>query len=94
MNIIKFNNEEFEVESYNKNTNFSGEIITSNGYCSLRNANMANLTALAQTTITSIEIVHDGTSIYKIENLNAKINSIDENFGGDRMFVNINLVFN
>ena len=94
MNVIKLNNKEFEVESYTKNTNFTGDTITSNGYCSFKNVNIEDLNELAETTITTIEILHDNVSIYKIENLNAKISDINESLGEDRMFININFIFN
>ena len=93
MNVIKFNNEEFEVEGYNKNTYFTGETITSNANCSLNNCDMEALNALAQETITTIEILHDGVSIYKIEDLTAKIESINESLGGDRMYINVTFIF-
>jgi len=79
MNTIIFNDTaSFEVESYNKNTYFNGESITSNANCSVKISNMTALNTLAEDTITSIEIDHDNESIYELANISAKIESINE----------------
>ena len=93
MNTIKFNNEEFEVASYTKNTSFSEDSITSNGYCELIAPNISNLMSVAQVPITSIEIYHDNTQIYELENINARIENINEYLSEDRISVNMNFVF-
>jgi hypothetical protein len=54
MNIIKFNNVEMEVDSYNKNTYFNGIAITSNASCTVRTNNITALNALMQTPIEAI----------------------------------------
>ena len=94
MNVIKFNNTSFEVESYNKNTYFNGETVNSNANCTIKANDMTVVNALAEETITSIEIRHDGEVIYTLSNINAKIESINEYLSGDRMNVSINLTFN
>ena len=93
MNIIKFNNTEFEVESYNKSTYFGGESITSNATCSLLNANVNSIYTLAQETITSIVIKHDGNEIYNLSNISARLDNSDEYLAGDRMNITLRLIF-
>lgn len=93
MNTIKFNNEVFEVSSYTKNTTFSEDSISSNGYCELVSPNIANLMSIAQDPITSIRIYHDNTQIYELENINAKIENINEYLSDDRISVNMNFIF-
>ena len=98
MNTIIFNGDAehytFGLESYNKTTTFEGNTVNSSGYASLITTDITALTTVASGTITSIEIQHDGTSIYNSTNLNAKINNINEYLSGDRINVNINFVFN
>ena len=94
MNVIKFNDTSFEVESYNKNTYFNGETVNSNANCTIKANDMAVVNALAEDPITSIEIRHDGEVIYTLTNINAKVESINEYLNGDRMSVGVNLTFN
>lgn len=93
MNKIKFNNTEYEVESYSKNTSFSGETIVSNAYCAIITDDVASLNTLAQTTITSIQIYHNEVLIYNLSDISAKIDSINEYLQGERMGINVNLTF-
>ena len=93
MNVIKFNNTEFPVTSYNRTTNFYNDGITSNGYAALETDNMAALNALAETPITSIEIFHDNTKIYDTGTINAHIDNINESMGEDQMYVNVSMTF-
>ena len=92
MNKIKFNDVEFEVESYSKNTYFHEEL-SSNGSCSIITDNMDALNALAEVPITSLQILHDGEVIYNLHDINAKIDTINEYLSGDRMSINVNLIF-
>lgn len=95
MNTIVFNGDaSFGVESYNKSTNFEGENISSSGYASLITTDIDALTAVAQEPITSIQILHDGDSIYNSTNLNAKITNINEYLSDNRISVNISFIFN
>lgn len=66
MNTIKFNNTEFELESYNRNTYFGGESITSNASCGIITTNIANINSLAESTITSLQIYHNEQLIYDL----------------------------
>ena len=94
MNVIKLNNTEFPVTSYNKTTNFSNDTITSSAYAGIQVADMTTLNALAETTITSIQIFHENTKIYDTGEIDAHIDSINESMGEDQMYVSVNLTFN
>lgn len=93
MNKIKFNTTEFEIESYNKTTNFSPEGISSNAYCSIYTNDINAVNALAENTISTIQIYSDQNLIYNLQDANAKIDSINEYLTGNRMGININLTF-
>ena len=54
MNKIKFNNAEYEINSYNKNTYFGGESMNSTANCTLVTTDVTGLNALAAETITSL----------------------------------------
>lgn len=94
MNVIRLNNFETEVESYSKNTYLSGANITSNASCSIITNDVTALNALMATTITSLQILHDGELIYNLQDINAKIENISEYLSNDRMNINLNLNFN
>lgn len=93
MNVIKLNNLEVEVEAYNKNTYVNDGNVMSTAYCTLKTNDTTTLNAMMLETITSIEIKHDGTVIYSLGNLNARIESITESLADDRVIVNLNLAF-
>ena len=93
MNKIKFNNTEFEVESYNKSTYFNSESMSSNANCTLLTNNITGLNALAEESITSIQITHDNELIYDLQNINARIDNINEYLNGDRIGITIGLTF-
>ena len=93
MNTIKFNDVEFVVENYNKNTYLNGETITSNANCTIRTDNMTALNALMQTKITSIQITYNETVIYDLQNISAHIDSTSEYLNTDRVNITLNLTF-
>ena len=93
MNKIKFNNFEAEVDSYNKNTYFNGTNLASNANCSIRTNAITTLNNLMLDIITSIQIFSNDILIYDLQNIRAKIDSVSESFGGDRMYVNVNFSF-
>lgn len=93
MNIIKFNNVEFEVISYNKNTFFSENEITSTANCQLILSDVSVLNDLTDETITSLQILHDGDVIYNLSDISARIENISEYLNVDRMDVNVSLRF-
>lgn len=98
MSTITLNNEEFNFTSYNRNTYFSADSMSSSGYIGgLEGANLATrLQALAQTSITSITIKkEDETVIYSLQDIDAHITNIDESYNGiDMVITNLNLQFN
>ena len=55
---------------------------------------MTTLNALAETTITSIQIFHENVKIYDTGEIDAHIDSINESMGEDQMYVSVNLTFN
>lgn len=93
MNIIKFNNVEFEVISYNKNTYFSEDAITSSANCQIILSDMSILNDLTDETITSLQILHDGNIIYNLSDISAHIDNISEYLNVDKMDINVSLRF-
>lgn len=94
MNTIKINNLELTVESYNKSTYFNGQTIASNATCNVITSDIAALHELMEEEITSIQIFYEGTLIYNLQNITARIESINEYLNTDRMNININFNFN
>lgn len=92
MNTIKFNNHTYEVFAFNKNTYFNDGVISSNGGCQIKTSDITSLQTLGTETIETLQIYHDDTLIYDLQNLNGKLNSIDEYLSEDH--ININLNFN
>lgn len=93
MNIIKLNQLELEVESYSKNTFFTGENITSSGNCVVTTDNIEALNTLAENEITLIQIYHDSELIYDLSDISAHIDQINEYLANDHMSININISF-
>lgn len=93
MNTIKFNNTEFTVLSYNKNTYFSGDIISSDASCSIITNDISNLNTMAQEPITTLQIYHNDTLIYNLQDINAHITYISEYLNDEAMSITINLTF-
>ena len=93
MNTIKFNNTELQVESYNRNTYFSGDTINSNASCVIKTDDATALNALAQTTITALQIYHNDTLIYDLQDIEAHIDNINEYLNNDTMTISVNLTF-
>ena len=96
MNTIKLNNNEYEISSYSKNTSFYNDTPSSTAYFTIiaNNSNVIDgVNALANTTITSLEITYDGDVIYSLSNISAKIESINETLNTSRMDVNVNIKF-
>ena len=95
MNTIKFNNTEFELESYNRNTYFNLDgSMNSNAGCSIITDNVLELNTLAETPITSLQIFHDEELIYNLQNINININSISEYLNNDKIDISMNMTFN
>ena len=93
MNVIKINNYECEVMSYNKSTGLSDNTIVSTAYCEFINTNEINFDDKIFEPITSIQIYHDNNLIYNLSDITAHIESVNEYFNGERMVTNINMRF-
>ena len=93
MNTIKLNNETFEVLSFNKNTNFTGETIVGSGNISVKTSNLTALRSLGISTIDTIQIYHDDTLIYNLTDANGKITSIDEYLSENTVNISLSLQF-
>lgn len=93
MNKIKFNSLEMEVLDYNKNTYLTGQTVQSSASCNVISSDMSALNALMNTTITSIEIYHDGILIYDLKDINCKISNINEYLSDNHMNVSLSLIF-
>ena len=93
MNTIKLNNTEIPVTNYSKTTTFSEDTINSYAYTMVNASDMAALEALAATPITSLQIYHDGTLVYDLGEINARIDSINDSLSDDRVYTNINMTF-
>lgn len=94
MNTIKLNNLTLEVEAYNKNTYFSDESINSSGSCQVITNDITALNTLAQETITSIQIYHNETLIYDLQDIDCTITSISEYLSTEKMNINVSFTFN
>lgn len=93
MTVITLNNTEFEVESYSKNTYFTGESIMSNANCTVRVTNVSALNDLIEEPITSIQIEYENEVIYTLDNINARIDNVNEYLSGDHISTIINMTF-
>ena len=93
MTKIILNTTEFEIDSYGRNTYFNGETISSNANCSILNSDATELNELLGVAITTIQIYHDNNLIYDLQDINARIESINEYLSGNRIGTSINLVF-
>ena len=93
MNKIKFNNVELTLVGYSRTTYFNGENISSNGSCNVITDDITELNELAQDTITSLQIYSDNELIYNLQDINAKIDNINEYLDEDHISISISLTF-
>ena len=93
MNTIKFNNHTYEVLSFNKNTYFNTDSVTSTASCSIKTADATSLNTLASELIETLQIYHDEELIYNLSGISGKLTSIDEYLSDDRININLNLNF-
>lgn len=95
---IILNNEEFDFTNYNRTTYFSENTITGNGYIGgLKGTDLTTrLETLARNPITSLSIkTDDSRVIYSLNNINATINNMDENYDGvSDVNIGLNIQFN
>lgn len=94
MKQILLNNLQFNLISFNRNTNLNNENISSNAYFTLV-GNAGNVHSLWQTPITSLIIKNsDDEVIYDAGEIDAYLNSIDEVLNEETMNINVNILFN
>lgn len=101
MNTLILNNlteTPFVLKSYNRNTTFdlnNDYAMNSTAYFDIDSS--ADVTAvlqtIGQTGITSIEIQHDGNSIYNLTDLTARISTINEYLQEDNININVSITF-
>lgn len=95
---IILNNEEFNFSDYSRNIQFDNGVPKGSGQIGyLTGADVSErLIPFGNTTITSIIIKKDdNTIIYSLEDIEAKITSIDEVFNGfDEVYTNLIFQFN
>ena len=94
MNTIKFNEHTYDVESFNKNTYFNDNNVTSSASCSIKTNDITSLHALAAEGVSSLQIYHDGTLIYNLSDISGRLNSIDEYLSDDHVNINLSFTFN
>lgn len=92
---ISLNDKQFDIDNYNKSTNFNNGMIDSNIFISLITKDITELNKLAEETITSIQIaMENGNVIYTLEDIEAKVSNINEFLSGDHININLNLTLN
>lgn len=93
---IYFNNVEFEVLTFNRNTSFNGTDVMSNGYCTIRSSatNVEALHSLIDDPLTSLIIKNsDDEVIYDAGTIDAQFASIDETLNNEAITLSINMIF-
>ena len=93
MNTIKLNNAEYTVESYSKSTYFTGDNMSTSASCTIILTTPESLATIADDDINTIQIYHDETMIYNLQNANAHVSDYSEYLSEDRMRANINFRF-
>jgi len=93
MNTIKFNNHTYEVLSFNKNTYFENNHISSTANCQIRTSDITSLYTLAEETIESLQIYWNEDLIYDLDNISGKLSSISEYLADDRINITLNCNF-
>ena len=88
---------EFDINGFSRNTNVQDGKLVSNAYVVLKDPTahkISDLRALALYTITDLKLTVDSEDIYVLNNLEAKIASIDESLGDDgKMRTNFYIYF-
>ena len=93
MNYIKFNEYQCEVLSFNKYTTFQENTIAGTCNCQIVTSDLTGLQNLGLEGITEIQIIHDEEIIYDLQNINARIASINENLVNDHIDVMLAINF-
>lgn len=90
---IKLNNEEFEISAFTKTTTFYNQEMVSTANCTLPTLDMAVISELAQTPITSLQIYNNDNKIYELDNINAVITNIVEMLEDTYINITMNIAF-
>lgn len=93
MTTIILNNNEFELVSFNRNTSFYENNISSTANCDILVSNAAALQALINTTITTLKIKYENEIIYNLTDISAKIVTMNEYLNTDHISTNLGLTF-
>lgn len=93
MNTIKLNNVEFEIVGYNRSTYFNGTNMTSTANCTCRNASPEVLNSLLGVEITSLQIYYNDSLIYNLQDISARLDTINEYLNTEHIDTAINLTF-
>lgn len=95
MTVLTLNNTDFNITGYNRYTSVDNGVITSNASVYFPdNSGYSDLAYLAESTITSISISIDGSTVYSLTNQNAKITSISENLDERGVTMQAQITFN
>ena len=95
LKLILNTTHEFVIAGFSRSTTIQDGRPVSNAYVSLKEpvaADVESLRALAAYTITALTITADSEPVYELEELTAKITSIEESIGDEglmRVFFNI-----
>lgn len=93
MTKLTLNNTEFTISGYSRYTNIDDAGIHS--YASVAFPNNSQYAALTQVgTISSLSIAIDGTSVYSLSNISAKITNISEELYEQGVRMNAQIAFN
>ena len=93
MTKLTLNNTEFTISGYNRYTNIDQDGIHS--YANVNFPNNSQYAALTQVgAISSLSISIDGTSVYSLSNISARITSINEDLYDQGVRMNAQITFN
>lgn len=94
MTMILNGSARIPINSYNRYINIVDGKVRSNASFSCTGSGIIDsLLVLAANPITSIEVQNDGTSIYDLENLNAKLTNLNENIYDGKVNVSAEIKF-
>lgn len=97
LKLILNGNHEFSITGFSRSSMIQDGKLVSNAYVGLKDpasADVESLRALATYTITTLTITADNEPVYELEELAAKITSIEESIGDEGMMrVYFNIAF-
>ena len=93
MNYIKFNDLQCQVISFIKYTNFDENGMTGSCNCQVLTDNVTGLQELGLNPITSLQILHEDEVIYNLQNISAKVTSINEYLADNHIDINLTITF-